>query len=88
MSGAVARAVQSAHGQFVTAPALAAVQGSIAWSPRRFIKESLGEQHTARHAGRRRACLGRSRERRAASGGARGTVKLKADAERVAGAAR
>jgi predicted MFS family arabinose efflux permease len=41
VSGAVVRAVQSAHGQFVTAPALSTVQGNDRLIAEKIIKESL-----------------------------------------------
>jgi EmrB/QacA subfamily drug resistance transporter len=41
VSGAVVRAVQSAHGQFVTAPALSLVQGNDRSAAEKIIKESL-----------------------------------------------
>ena len=87
VSSAVARAVQSAHGQFVTAPALSLVQGNDRTVAEKIIKESLASSIRLVMLAAAALALAGAASGALLPGEPAARSSSKADAERVAGAA-
>jgi hypothetical protein len=87
VSGAVVRAVKSAHGQFVTAPALAAVQGDDRLIAEKIIKESLASSIRLVMLAAAALALAGAASGALLPGEPAARSSSKADAERVVGAA-
>jgi EmrB/QacA subfamily drug resistance transporter len=87
VSGAVARAVQSAHGQFVTAPALSTVQGNDRTVAEKIIKESLASSIRLVMLAAAALALAGAASGALLPGEPAARSSSKADAERVPGAA-